>query len=77
MRNHDRFVKVFKGRKGREFSTAEIKRLMFEEYPDLPEGSNLPNEHGGGNLTSCKCVGTESQIFDHIARGQYRVLEFV
>jgi hypothetical protein len=77
MTNHERFAEVFRGRQGRLFSTAEIQRLMFEKYPQLPEGSNRPNEHGDGNKTPCECSGnSDRQIFDHVARGQYRVRQF-
>jgi hypothetical protein len=76
MTNHERFAEVFRGRQGRLISTAEIHRLMLEQYPDLPLGSILPNDHGDGNKTPCECSGTERQIFDHTARGQYRVRSF-
>ncbi len=73
--NHDRFTSVFKNRTGRNFSTAEIMKLMLAES-DIQPGSVLPNDHGEGNKGECPCVGTDRQIFDRMGRGTYRVRSF-
>lgn len=77
MTNHERFAEVFRERQGQLLSTAEIRRLMLEKYPDLVDGSNRPNEHGDGNKTPCSCSGSERQIFDRVEHGKYRVRVFV
>jgi len=73
--NHDRFAKVFERRIDRTFSTAEIKKLMLAES-DIELGSILPNDHGGGNVGQCQCVGSERQIFNRIRHAMYRVRRF-
>lgn len=74
MTNHERFAAAFKSRRGGEFSTAQIRKIMSDTYPDIPEGSILPNDHGTGNQSDCWCVGTADQVFDRLGRARYRVL---
>lgn len=73
--NHERFADAFKSRKGGEFSTAQIRKIMVDTYgADIKEGSILPNDHGSGNRSDCSCVGTAGQVFDRLGRARYRVL---
>jgi hypothetical protein len=74
--NHDRFASVFRNRKGRTFSTAEITKLMLAES-DIQPGSVLPNDHGEGNKGECPCVGTNRQIFERVGHGMYRVRDYL
>ena len=74
--NHECFAATFKTRVGREFSTAEIRKMMHSEWPDFSMGSVLPNDHAKGNKSPCWCVGTANQIFDFLDRGRYRVRPF-
>lgn len=71
--NHDRFAIVFRERGFRKLSTAQIGKLLQEEYPNFSLGSILPNDHARGNAASCWCVGTPQQIFNKVRRGSYRV----
>src|SRR5438094_8703863 len=59
--NHDCFANVFRERGFRKFSTAQIGKLLQEEYPNFSLGSILPNDHAKGNAASCWCVGTPKQ----------------
>jgi hypothetical protein len=72
MTNHDRFVEVFKRREGQAFTTKEIRKLMERESNIVP-GSILPNDHGCGSKSDCRCAGTDLRIFDRLQRGRYRV----
>src|SRR5438876_943459 len=56
--NHDCFANVFRERGFRKFSTAQIGKLLQEEYPNFSLGSILPNDHAKGDAASCWCVGT-------------------
>src|SRR5438445_327356 len=60
----------------RKFSTAQIGKLLQEEYPNFSLGSILPNDHAKGNAASCWCVGTPQQIFNKVRRGFYRVRQY-
>jgi hypothetical protein len=75
MTNHDRFATVFRTKKGRTFSTAEIVKLMMT-HSDTAAGSILPNDHAAGNKAQCDCVGTDRQIFTRVKRGLYQVRQF-
>ncbi len=46
--NHDCFANVFRERGFRKFSTAQIGKLLQEEYPNFSLGSILPNDHAKG-----------------------------
>src|SRR5438105_5112209 len=70
--NHDCFANVFRERGFRKFSTAQIGKLLQEEYPNFSLGSILPNDHAKGNAASCWCVGTPQQIFNKVRRGFYQ-----
>src|SRR3989440_616997 len=74
--NHDCFANVFRERGFRKFSTAQIGKLLQEEYPNFSLGSILPNDHAKGNAASCWCVGTPQQIFNKVRRGFYRVRHY-
>ncbi len=60
----------------RKFSTAQIGKLLQEEYPNFSLGSILPNDHAKGNAASCWCVGIPQQIFNKVRRGFYRVRQY-
>ena len=72
MTNHDRFVKVFRNRSGREFETNQIELLMLKES-DIEHGAIRPNDHAKGNVSACRCAGTDARIFDRVRKGLYRV----
>ena len=74
--NHDCFANVFRERGFRKFSTAQIVKLLQEEYPHFSLRSILPNDHAKGNAASCWCVGTPQQIFNKVRRGFYRVRQY-
>ena len=74
--NHDCFANVFRERGFRKFSTAQIGKLLQEEYPNFSLGSILPNDHAKGDAASCWCVGTPQQIFNKVRRGFYRVRQY-
>jgi hypothetical protein len=71
--NHDCIREVFQSRRGEQFSTAEIARMMLEKRPAFNPGSVLPNDHANGNKSPCWCAGKAERIFDKIQRGIYRV----
>ena len=72
-RNHQRFLKTFRHRGGEVLETKQIKALLSKKFPEMKEGSMLPNDHGEGNKGACKCAGTDKRIFDRIRTGLYRV----
>jgi hypothetical protein len=74
MTNHEMFVKSMEGHRGETLTTAQVKAIVKGGFPGFNEGSLLPNDHGSGNKSCCWCAGTESQIFEQIRFGVYRVL---
>jgi hypothetical protein len=73
MTNHDRFRRAFAHRRNEVLTTAQIRHILRRAYPDMSEGSALPNDHAEGNKSDCGCAGTSSRIFDRLRRGLYRV----
>ncbi len=73
MTNHERFKKAFSGKKGQVYITAEIKNVLHDKFPEMKEGSMLPNDHGEGNKSPCWCSGEEEQIFNRIDYRTYKV----
>jgi hypothetical protein len=71
--NHEMIAKAMRGREGRVLSTNDIKGIVLGLFPAFNPGSLLPNDHSSGNKCSCWCVGTHSQIFEQVGRGQYLV----
>jgi hypothetical protein len=71
---HEKLKQLFnnKSRAGKVYYTAEIINIVLSAYPGTNIGSILPNDHGEGNASACKCAGTNSRIFDRIKRGLYR-----
>jgi hypothetical protein len=75
MSNHDYFATAFQPHRGEEFSTAEIKAILRRKYPEMSEGSMLPNDHAYGNKSCCWCAGKENpkRLFDRVSVARYRV----
>ena len=71
--NHNCIKDVFKNRRGEEFATAEIKRMVLAKYVGFKPRSVLPNDHAEGNKSPCWCAGTESRLFERVGHGMYRV----
>lgn len=73
--NHKRFEELFKDMKGEEVTTGEIKFKLRQAYPDMNEGSMLPNDHAEGNKSPCWCAKNRlnKPIFDKVKRGVYKV----
>ena len=67
---HDAFYSVFSRYSGQTFTTAEIAKMMQNQYNYK---SILPNDHGHGNKGACGCAGTDDRIFDRIRVGLYKV----
>ena len=62
---------------GEELATARIKEIVWEHYPKMPRGSNVPSEHAGTtNETQCSCAGTSRRIFDKVQHGKFVVLRY-
>ena len=62
---------------GQRLRTARIKEIVWELYPNMPRGSNVPSEHAGTtNETQCSCPGTPRRIFDKVQHGEFMVLRF-
>jgi 3-methyladenine DNA glycosylase Tag len=74
MKNHDMIAQAMHCHAGEVLATSDIRNIVLRSFPIFNPGSLLPNDHGSGNKCSCWCVGTKSQIFEPIGRGQYRVL---
>lgn len=73
MTNHDMIATAVKKYRGKVLRTSEIKKIVFDAFPQFNEGSLLPNDHAFGNKSCCSCVGTKKQIFDRIEPRKYRV----
>lgn len=72
--NHDKIQIAVCLKRGEILSTADIRQLVLEAYPNFNEGSLLPNDHGNGNAGQCPCAGTPRQIFKKTEKGMYLVL---
>jgi hypothetical protein len=72
--NHQRFVEAFKHRGGEALTTAEIETIILKKFPEMNTGSILPSDHTEKRVKgACWCAGTESRVFDRVARGQFNV----
>ena len=72
--NHQRFVEALKHRGGEELTTAEIETIILKKFPEMNPGSILPSDHTERKVKgACWCAGTESRVFDRIARGRFKV----
>ena len=72
--NHQRFVEALKHRGGEELTTAEIETIILKKFPEMNPGSILPSDHAKRKVKgACWCAGTESRVFDRIARGRFKV----
>ena len=72
---HDKLKKLFQSRRNQVLSTAEIKHLFREEYPDFNVDWVQPSDHCDNitNNGACWCALTENAIFRQIERGEYNV----
>src|SRR5437899_13075331 len=68
--NHDCFANVFRERGFRKVSTAQIVKLLQEEYPHFSLRSILPNDHAKRNAASCWCGDSPANI----QQGEARIL---
>jgi hypothetical protein len=64
---------------GEVLTRARIKQIVQKRYPEMPDGSANPSEHGvaegyKGNKTPCSCAVTPQRIFNRVKRGLYKVL---
>jgi len=71
-KNHQRFVETFRHMGGQELETKQIKAFLSKRFPEMKEGSMLPNDHGEGNKHPCRCACTGERIFDRIRRGRIK-----
>jgi hypothetical protein len=73
MTNHGMIAAAMMEYRGKIIEPCEIKRIVLKTYPNFTEGSLLPNDHAFGNKNPCRCVGTESRIFDRVEPKKYLV----
>jgi hypothetical protein len=57
MSNHDMMASALKPYRGKNLSTAEIRIIVGEAFPNFNMGSLLPNDHAEGNKSPCWCAG--------------------
>jgi hypothetical protein len=75
--NCEKFRSALKPSVGQSLTTAQIKEIVWERYPTMPPGSNVPSEHAGTtNETQCSCAGTSRRIFDKVQHGEFLVLNY-
>jgi hypothetical protein len=78
LQNCEKFRIALKPYVGQELSRMLIKKIVQRKFPNMPDGSANPSEHGvaedyRGNKTPCKCAITPQRIFDRVKRGVYKV----
>ncbi len=71
--NHQKFVEAFRSYAEQKLSTAQIRDIILKRFPEMSEGSILPNDHAEGNKSACRCAGTKGRIFDRVGYGLYLV----
>ncbi|MBK9623217.1 MAG: hypothetical protein IPO38_01260 [Rhodocyclaceae bacterium] len=72
--NHEMIASALETFHGKVLTTSEIKKIVISAFPHFSEGRMLPNDHGFGNKSPCRCAGTVKRIFDRIEAGKYLVL---
>jgi len=75
--NCEKFRIALKPYVGQTLTTARIKEIVWEQFKDMPTGSNVPSEHAGTtNETQCSCAGTSRRIFEKVRHGEFLVLRY-
>jgi len=70
---HDEIKLAVSWFKGQTLETAQIIKIVREQFPEINADSILPNEHADGNANPCWCAKTNDRIFERITRGKYKV----
>lgn len=70
---HDDISAAVRRFKGQILETAQIIRIVQQEFPKTSTGSILPNDHATGNANPCWCANTGNRIFDKVGHGKYKV----
>ena len=73
MTNHDMLASALKPFRGKNLTTADIRIIVGEAFPEFNMGSLLPNDHAEGNKSPCWCAGTNQRILDRVEQGLYTV----
>ena len=67
MTNHDMIATAVKKYRGKVLETGEIKKIVFDAFPQFNEGSLLPNDHASGNKSCCSCVGQRIRFLTELS----------
>jgi hypothetical protein len=67
-----KFLNVFKGQEGEEFSRSEIIDMIVEEYPGTNRTSLIPSDYCYNIIN--KGIPFQQHIFDYLGHGRYRYL---
>jgi ribosomal protein L40E len=75
-RNHDIIAQAVRDDEGKTLTTGQIIERVLREDPDFNIRSLLPNDHGQGSMSSCRCsMANESRpIFWKVGYGHYLVV---
>jgi hypothetical protein len=73
MTNHDMMASALKPYRGKNLTTADIRIIVGEAFPNFNMGSLLPNDHAEGNKSPCWCAGGNQRILDRVEQGLYSV----
>ena len=73
LQNHERIKRAVSSARGRTLKTEKIKALCHDLFPEMPDGSILPNDHAEGNKNPCWCAGKPERLFDRTGYAHYRV----
>ena len=74
MQNHERMKRAVSSARRQILKTEEIRALCRDLFPEMPDGSILPNDHAEeGNKNPCWCAVTPERLFDRTSYAHYRV----
>ena len=73
LHNHDRIKEAVSSKLGQVLKTEKIRALCRRRFPNMPDGSILPNDHAEGNESACRCAKTPTRLFDKVRHAHYRV----
>jgi ribosomal protein L40E len=75
-RNHDLIAQAVREDEGKILTTGQIVEKVLKEDPGFNVRSLLPNDHGQGSISSCRCsMANEGKpIFWKVGYGQYLVV---
>jgi hypothetical protein len=73
LQNHERIKKAVSSRAGEILKTEQIRALCHQRFPDMADGSILPNDHAEGNKHPCWCAKQPMRLFDRVRYAHYRV----